>query len=238
MPKLLSSNDQLIEQEDAVGMYLSALLIDEVQENTSYVIDNYTDIIQQQDIVETKDEIQDETLTIVDKELTVTDDTSKDQTKHVIPEFLNSGFQALSFRVSNIKLCVPLQQLNGIIEWNGGITRLPGQASWCVGIMRTRGRNVSVVDLSGILHNTSSNGLVSGEPGKKSVQYVLLVGNGKWGLSCDSVNNISTLYADDINWRTCGADKLIMGTVVEHMNLVLNVDEFVRRLENSSFSLE
>ena len=102
--------------------------------------------------------------------------------------------------------------------------------------MRIRSRNVSVVDLYGVLHNTSSSVLLSDEPLKKSVQYVLLVGNGKWGLSCDSVNNISTLYKDDINWRRSGANKLIMGTVIEHMNLVLNVDEFVRRLENSLLS--
>ena len=230
MPIPVSSNDQLIEQEDAVGMYLSALLSDEPQENFDNQADINPGIIPPGNIAE----VQVDSLNITNNETADKYDISKDQTEQSVSDYFNSEFQSLSFIVSNFKLCVPLQQLNGIIEWNGKITRLPGQADWCLGIMRIRGRNLSVIDLSRILHGVSGNLLKNGRSKKKLVQHVLLIGNGKWGLACDSVDDISILYKDDISWRPSGARELIMGTVINHMNLILNVDEFIRRLENSS----
>jgi len=74
MPKPLSSNDQLVEQEDAVGMYLSALLIDDEKENTNNAFDKNSDITPQENALE----FQDESLNSIDEELSITHDASKD----------------------------------------------------------------------------------------------------------------------------------------------------------------
>ncbi len=229
MSKQLLCNGQLIEQQDAVSMYLNALLSDETTESAA---PEYSDRLLEPNRQENDLCLEVESFKGSENELSNTEKCGNDIPEDRVPDYLNSGFQTLSFIVSNIKLCVPLKQLNGIIKWDGMVTRLPGQATWCTGVMRIRGQNVNIIDLYSVLHNMSNNISPHNRSKKHSLRYLLLVGNGQWGLACDSVDNISLLYKSDINWRNFAVRAFIMGTVIKPMSLMLNVDELVRCLEN------
>jgi len=230
MTKPLNSSDQLMEQQDAVESYLSALLSDVSQTKMDHESSHVVTSV----LAELATDIRSENIDCFDNEFKESAVVNDKFAASVIPDYLQKGFQSLSFAVSNIKLCVPLQQLNGIVDWNGEFSRLPGQAKWCIGLMHSRDRYVNIVDLYGLLNKSPSHFQLNTKLEEKPGQYLLLVGNSKWGLACDSVDTISLLYHNDINWRASGASEFIMGTEINGMRLILNAEEMVRRLEDSS----
>jgi len=230
MSKSSINSDQLLEQQDAVSWYLNALLSDTPPEKSGNEFKNVV-----------KTEVQDSTVASETEKIAPIDNELADSlaggdkyTSPALPDYLQDGFQSLSFGVADIKLCVPLQQLNGIIDWDGRVTRLPGQAKWCLGLIHSRNRKINIIDLYGVLNNRPRHAQLEWKSEEKPEQFLLLVGHNQWGLACDSVDNIGRLDNNDVNWRISAASSLIMGTDINGMRLIINADEIVRRLQDSA----
>ena len=138
-------------------------------------------------------------------------------------------FQILLFHVAGITLAVPLNQLGGILEWNDEITLMPNSSPWFMGLLPERGEQIKIID-TGMLVVPSKFRL---NHSKADMQKIILVGEDKWGLACDSVSEVITLQQDKVRWRGSNSKRpWLAGTVVDHMCALLDVEKFVELLSS------
>ncbi len=141
------------------------------------------------------------------------------------PKWGHSPFQCLTFRVGGITLAIPRDKVRGIIEIKEKITELPGFgcAPWLLGLFPCHGQNVQVVDIAQIVLPERKQT----SPGKTShwVNYLILVGGGRFGLAVEGLSTVLSLEPKDIRWRREQDNRSWMaGTVIEHMCAVLDVE--------------
>jgi purine-binding chemotaxis protein CheW len=144
-----------------------------------------------------------------------------------IPQWAQSTFQCLQFTIGGMEVAAPLGELNGIIPLPEAMTVLPGQAPWFLGLVRNRGQNVQVVDLGQVMTSHTGN---ASRPDPKDAQYIMLIGNGRWGLCSDSVSNVITLHKEDIKWQKERLVPYVAGTVIDRMCSLLDIQILVSRL--------
>ncbi len=147
----------------------------------------------------------------------------------IIPSWAEGPFQCLMFKVNGITLCIPLTCLQTIIEWDQEPSVMPGQPKWHLGILMNRDVKVSVVDTAKIV---MPERLSSREHGKRQTGgYILVVGDGRWGLACDSIVATELFSKDMVQWRTGeGKRPWLAGTAKEQLRAVLDIDALLSML--------
>jgi len=139
----------------------------------------------------------------------------------VVPEWANQPFQALFFKVRGMTLGIPLVALDSIAEWSSELTSLPGQQEWNLGVLVHREQRVVVVDTAQLI---APERLSAAEESRQS-SHVLMVGDGKWGLACDSIQNPQILDKESVRWRRgAGLQPWMAGTVIDQLCILLDVD--------------
>lgn len=141
------------------------------------------------------------------------------------PPWAQQNFQVLLFKVSGLTLAVPLQSLNGILEWNGAnITEMPGHAEYFLGVLPERDKQIKVVDTAALVVPSKFR---QGHC-RENLQKIILIGDGEWGLACDSVAEVINLAPEGVRWRSSrGLRAWLAGTVIEQMCALLDIDKFV-----------
>lgn len=147
------------------------------------------------------------------------------------PVWAQNDFQALLFSVGKLTLAVPLLTLHSVLDWpEEGVTPMPHQPSWCLGLMRYRERNARIVDTGKLVIPPDRQALRSGEP----AQHILIVGDGRWGLACDAIGSVVTLSEKGVRWRKGGRNRpWLAGTVLEHLCALLDTDALAQMLDIS-----
>ena len=168
---------------------------------------------------------------LAEKDTLTEDEVS--QSSIVVPSWAQSGFQCLTFSVAGFSMAAPLEKLNGIIEWPEHLTFLPGHADWLLGLHRNRSQNVQVIDLALLL--AGEHGLASSPelPAQQRAHYIMLVDEGRIGFASDTVANMLTLETDAVKWRATSLQQpIILGTVIDKMCSIIDVDALVDRIIN------
>lgn len=138
-----------------------------------------------------------------------------------------NDIQILLFEVAGITLAVPLEQLNGILEWNDEVTSMPNSSAWFMGLLAERGQQIKIID-TGMLVVPSK---FRGNHSREDMQKIILIGDSKWGLACDSVSEVITLSRDKVRWRGENSKRpWLAGMVVDRMCALLDIDKFVELL--------
>lgn len=148
----------------------------------------------------------------------------------IVPPWGASRFQCLPFKVRGMNLVVPLISLRSIAEWGKDLTQIPGQPDWHMGVLVHRDQRVVVIDTAQLIMPDRLERVSEKRP---RGSHVLIVGDGRWGLACDSLQGPLTLARDDVRWRRGeGYRAWMAGTVIDQLSVLLNVDvllEMVRR---------
>jgi purine-binding chemotaxis protein CheW len=147
------------------------------------------------------------------------------------PEWARNGkFQCLLFKVWGLTLSVPLVKLYGVLTWPESMTPVFGHARWFIGLARNQERNVQVMDTAHLVlppHKLSA--LQAAE--ERNFHNIILIDEGRCGLACDEIGEVISLDADDVQWRSAqGKRPWLAGTVKQHMCALLEVDEFIRMI--------
>ncbi len=149
--------------------------------------------------------------------------------EEIVPPWGMSRFQGLPFKVRGMNLVVPLISLCSIAEWQQDLIRLPGQPDWSMGVFMHRGKRVVVIDTARLIM-PDRLGQVSAERPRGS--HILIIGDGRWGLACDSLLSPLNLEKDDVRWRRRAGERAWMaGTLIEQLSVLLNVDELLAMVE-------
>jgi len=225
----------LPEPQDALYAYLDALLQEIPKEQQPRIV-NLVTPAEQQTLVTAPETIEADTEvveTAVSEKVVTTEKVDVDAARQTaeVPEWAQEAFQSLMFSVTGLHLSVPLDKLNGVIPWNSdNIVPMPGHSDNFLGLLRHLDQNVKVIDLARLV--VPNNGGPDIVPASERVKHILLIDDGRWGLACDSINEIMVLEANDVRWRThAGKRAWLAGTIIDKLCALLELDALVKLLE-------
>ncbi|VAX13768.1 CheW domain protein [hydrothermal vent metagenome] len=140
-------------------------------------------------------------------------------------------FQAMLFKVAGLTLAVPLEGLNGVVEWKDDLAEMPGHADFYLGILQHMGQRIPVVETASLVFPPDKlKSLAIAEP-RDRITRIVLIDGGRWGLAVDSVEEVITLEHDQVRWRSERTQrKWLLGTVVEHMCALIDPHAFAEKL--------
>lgn len=148
--------------------------------------------------------------------------------KEKLPWVAEAPFQALFFKVAGLTMAVPLTELGGIHKVDK-LNKIFGKPDWFMGLMNNRDAQYQAVDSARWVMPEKYN-----ESLKESLnyQYLILLGQSRWGLACESLINTVTLSPEDVKWRTqAGKRPWLAGLVKEHMCALVDVDAMISILD-------
>lgn len=143
---------------------------------------------------------------------------------------LTEGFPVLFFEAMGQTFSVPLVKLKGIYR-KKSLSKLIGKPKWFSGVQIERDEKLNVIDTALYLMPEKYGELVEYSP---NYQYIIVIGDSNWGLSCDRLIDSTTLSHDEIKWRAdITRSPWLAGTVKHRMCGLLAVDALIELFENN-----
>lgn len=135
------------------------------------------------------------------------------------PQWAQSRFDVLLFKVSGLTLAVPLISLGQIQPLTDELTPLFGQADWFMGLQPTPAGKIRTVNTAKfVMPERYDEGFL------KTAKYVVSINGVPWGLAVDSVNQPIRLTPEDVKWRGNRSNRpWLAGTVKDHMCALLDI---------------
>ncbi|MEQ6342095.1 MAG: chemotaxis protein CheW [Gammaproteobacteria bacterium] len=146
------------------------------------------------------------------------------------PVWASPTFKGLLFKVDGVALVAPLSRLSSIVDGVDSIAAVPGYSKRLLGLLPYRGANVKIIDI-GYLMAPENRHPHAEIVEKKTSRRVVLVDDASWGFICDEVIQALTLDRKKVRWRADSTHRpWMVGTVIEHMCVLLDVDKFSQEL--------
>ena len=146
-------------------------------------------------------------------------------------KYRQGGFQAMFFDVAGLLIAVPLIELGGIHN-KDKTNSLMGKPAWFEGVMIHRDEQINVVDTAlWVMPEKCDDSLLNA----LEYQYVIMLGNSKWGLLAEKLVDTVTLEQDDVKWLDKPSKRpWLAGLVREKMCALLNVDALIKLLDDGA----
>lgn len=147
---------------------------------------------------------------------------------HNLQEVLEDEFQVLFFNVAGLTLAVPLVSLGGIIKIDR-INHIIGRPSWFKGVQTHRDSKINVVDTCAwVMPEKYTPELAE----TVDYQYLVMLENSDWGLTCESLVNAVKIDKSHVNWREKpGKRPWLAGVVKQQMCGILHVQALIEMLD-------
>lgn len=146
------------------------------------------------------------------------------------PDWAESRFQCLLFKVGGLSLAVPLIKLNGVIPWSDRVVETPNQTEWYLGVLVNHDKKVQVIDTAVMVLPEEHRKNMAAEPADR-LSHILLVDDQRWGLACDSIGEVIWLKKDDVKWRSNKTKRpWLLGTAIDQMCAVMDTEAFAEML--------
>ncbi len=140
-------------------------------------------------------------------------------------------FQVMLFKVAGLTLAVPLDGLNGVVEWKDDLAEMPGHAEFYLGILQHLGQRIPVVETASLVFPPEKLASLAVAEPLDRITRIVLIDEGRWGLAVDSVEEVITLQHDKVRWRSERTRrKWLLGTVVDHMCALIDPHAFAEKL--------
>jgi len=132
--------------------------------------------------------------------------------------------QALLFEVAGLSLVLSLTELDGIENWpETGLTQLPGQPSYVVGMLSRSQQHTQVIDLTSLITSQSSN--------SEDSRYILLVNGKRLGLAVSAIHQMVTLNNENVRWRREARQRpWLAGMLMSPLSSIISLNELLKIL--------
>ena len=138
----------------------------------------------------------------------------------------DNEFQVLFFEVMGVTFAVPLAQLGGIHQITE-LSHLIGRPDWYLGLQNNRDIKIDALDTAKWVMPQS----IKDDSYKEDYQYLVMLGESKWGLACNALSGTETITSDKIRWReTAGKRPWLSGMVKEKMCALIHVEAMITML--------
>ncbi len=130
--------------------------------------------------------------------------------------------QYLLFRVNGQCLSIPIVHLRAIIWYHFPFIRAPRLPAWLLGLTKFRSGYIPVANSCHLFSMKTD--------GNFSPRYILILQNGKWGVTCDQVDQVLELDNDEVTRGDSGCDGLSQGTLRDSKAILLSADRIIEHL--------
>ncbi len=214
MSTILEGQVKISDQREALSLYLEGLFHE--QPETAIV----------------EDQIAPETITKVDTEQA--EEVAENTLLDGQPEWAEKAFQTLFIDIDGMDIAIPMEAMSGIRKYPDELTQLPNTASWVDGTFKSHGQSIQVVNARK-LFLLSNNREVDGDEELKAPEFIVQIGDGRWGLACHSADRAVMLEPEQVRWS--GAERRrpwMLGMIKEHLCALLDGDEFIKYLDDGA----
>ncbi|RJX73816.1 chemotaxis protein CheW [Vibrio sinensis] len=138
----------------------------------------------------------------------------------------SQAFQVLYFDVNGVLFAVPLDELGGIHRL-GELSHLIGRPAWYLGLQSSREAQLDVVDTAKWVMADK----LKDDTYKDEYQYIVMLGESKWGLASTQLKGTELLHTDSVRWREmAGKRPWLAGMVKEKMCALIHVEALITML--------
>ena len=154
-----------------------------------------------------------------------------------IPLWGQNSFKCLLVKSAGMSLIVPAMSVSYVERLNKKIIRLPLDAEAFRGVVTLRKRSVAVIDLYSLIsEHTSPGNQQQGQLDAHHVEYVIVMGNGDYALTCDDIGEMITLDTEDVRWNKASFNNpLFTGVVPEYLCPIVNIDNVQQQVAAMPF---
>lgn len=234
---------QLADQAEALSVYLEALLVDKPASLPAIAVPVSAPVRPVIELPATALRVVTEAPPVTVKVETpapvvVTAPVTAPAAVPTVPDWASGPFPCLLLKVRGLLLALPLVKLRHILPWTQP-TPIPGYQDWLLGMLRHEHgdlRNLKVIDTALLVmpELVDKGGTAPAAP-----QHIVTIGDGEWGLTCESVSEVITIDPSKIRWRTARTRRpWLAGTAVEHLCAVLDAEQLARMLASSTPGLQ
>ena len=143
--------------------------------------------------------------------------------KLIIPDWGRQPFAAMVFKVRDLSLAIPVQELAGVIDWQAARVEQQAGAMLLLGQTDYAGQAVKVVDTARFIFPDSKLAALAEQGGQHKLSRIVLINNGKIGLACDEVYELIDIQPSQVTWRSeLTRRKWLAGTMLEEMIVLLD----------------
>lgn len=211
-------SDTLIKQEDALSLYLQSLLgvslqpENEVSKNDTAKFHSQTKVektpaLEKHETIEIT--VDAEVKTQVKAQIDVKAELKKEPHPIQRPDWPRLEIKYLSARVDGLTLLIPAQCIESIQNVTSRLTPSVKMPVWLYELEDDEDEPIQIVNTKKLIFG----GVKSHKILPDSRVYVILLDDGAWGLSCDSIGEVVTLKNSEISWRgKSGKRRWLSGT--------------------------
>lgn len=217
------------DQDQIVNNYLQALL-SEVAEYSEPEVKTEVETTDVVTIGPTREITSERVRQTVDLMTELAEKMASGKEAREAPNWAQERFQCLLITVQGITLAIPLLALDNIVKWETDLTIIPAQPPWHLGVLHHRDHKIVVVDLARLLMPDKMNG-TSAE--RENGSHILIIGNNRFGLACDSLAKPMFLTKEDVHWCVVHPDRPWMaGTIREKLAVILDAEALLQMIRH------
>jgi len=209
----LDNTEELASQKDALKIYLDSLL---KSSETPSIVESEESVAQ----VTPSEKIYNSVLA----EINHTDEHIR------TPSWATEYFSCLPVTVAGITLFLPLRHVRTVMPFSQKVDLVKDAPEWIMGGVNTSAKHLKIIDLQKIAYQK----METPEQTEPALQLVL-IGDGKWGFTCDAVGKVHQLNRDEVQWRAKSAERRwVAGVSNTHRLAIIDIKriEFAMALES------
>lgn len=211
MSKTLDKQLKISDQTEALGLYLEELF-------------------QQQPEKEIQEALSE---THVSARTVKTDEIPQEKNSDGRPEWACQAFKTLFLEIDGMELAIPMEAMSGIRKYPDQLNQQSDSVPWIDGTLQLEETTMQVVNARK-LFLLSNNREIDPQEQLKKPEFIVQMGDGKWGLACHSADRATMLEPDQVRWS--GSERRrpwLLGMIKKHLSVLLDGDEFIKYLNES-----
>jgi len=144
------------------------------------------------------------------------------------PNLKKEPFEALLIDIQGLQIAIPTHYISGIVTWPHKTSpEKTHSPDWYIADYKQAHQTIRVVNTSQIIFPSDYSHT------HNSADFIIVIADEKWGLSCNKVNNITTLSPDIVTWRENPGQRAWLAGVIPKQNCsILNIDALIQKLES------
>jgi len=144
------------------------------------------------------------------------------------PSWASHRFANSMISVCGVKLLIPTQFIRGVRRLNRSLIPVTKETSWIKGRYQKNFEDIVTINTKLLVYGREE--FIPTKYIEDNDVYLVIVGNGKWGFACESIGHGINLFSQDVAWRKKqGHRRWIAGTSVDNKAAIVDV----RRVELS-----
>jgi len=146
------------------------------------------------------------------------------------PNWASEYFSCLPITVAEITLFLPLRHVRTVMPFTQKIDFVKDAPEWIMGKVNNSTKHLKIIDMQKVAYQKMESPKQI-EPASQLV----LIADGKWGLTCDAVGKVHQLNQNEMQWRAKSTERRwVAGVSNTHRLAIIDVKriEFAMALES------